>query len=62
MTDDSSHQIGSLMLIDVPDLTAARRFWEGEPFNSGGLFKRVNFYGYRFGRVMDRFKVDPSVP
>ncbi len=62
MPDDGSRQIGSLMLIDVPDLTAARRFWEGEPLNSGGLFKRVNFYGWRFGRVMDRFKVDPSVP
>ncbi|MBL6958231.1 MAG: hypothetical protein ISR52_04570 [Rhodospirillales bacterium] len=62
MSDDGARQIGSLMIIDVPDLAAARKFWDGEPFNYGGLFSKVNFYGWRFGRVMDKFKVDPTIP
>ena len=56
LSKDGGHQIGSLMIIDVPDLAAAKAFWEGEPFNIGGLFERVEFYGWRFGRVFDRFK------
>ncbi len=56
LSDDRSHQIGSLMIIDVPNLQRARKFWEDEPFNKGGLFEKVEFYGWRFGRVMDRFK------
>ena len=52
----STQQIGSVMIIDVPDLEAAVDFWENEPFNTGGLFEKVGFYGWRFGRVMDRFK------
>ena len=55
LSDDRERQIGSLMIIDVPDLAAARDFWEGEPFNRGGLFESVEFYGWRFGRVFDRF-------
>lgn len=57
--DDGEGQVGSLMIIDVPDLAAAKRFWEGEPFNSGGLFETVEFHGWRFGRVSDRFR-DPA--
>ena len=49
LSEDGGHQIGSLMIIDVPDLAAAKAFWEG-------LFERVEFYGWRFGRVFDRFK------
>ena len=55
---DGGDQIGSLMIIDVPDLAAAKAFWDAEPFNSGGLFKTVEFYGWRFGRVFDRFAAD----
>lgn len=54
--DDDGNQIGSLMIIDVPDLDAARTFWENEPFTKGGLFETVEFYGWRFGRVFDRFR------
>ena len=56
LSDDGARQIGSLMFIDVPDLAAAKAFWDGEPFNTGGLFERVEFYGWRFGRVFDCFK------
>ncbi|NQV56835.1 MAG: hypothetical protein HQ503_13330 [Rhodospirillales bacterium] len=52
---DNGEMIGSLMILDVPDLNAAKVFWATEPFNNGGLFERVEFYGWRFGRVFDRF-------
>ncbi|MGY8998850.1 MAG: YciI family protein [Rhodospirillales bacterium] len=57
LTDDGQHQIGSLMIIDVANLTMAREFWENEPFVKGDLFNRVEFYGWRFGRVFDKFKL-----
>jgi uncharacterized protein YciI len=55
LSGDGTRQIGSLMIIDVTDLAAAKAFWEGEPFNTGGLFETVEFCGWRFGRVFDRF-------
>ncbi len=54
MDNDGEQQVGSLMIIDVPDLAAAKEFWDKEPFNYGGLFEKVEFYGWRFGRVFDR--------
>ncbi|MDH5748627.1 MAG: YciI family protein [Rhodospirillales bacterium] len=56
VSDDGSHQFGSLLMIDVPDLAAAKAFWENEPYNKGGLFETVEFYRWRFGRISDRFK------
>ena len=56
LSNERTHQIGSLMIIDVPDLDRAQKFWEDEPFNKQELFEKVEFYGWRFGRVMDRFK------
>lgn len=58
LTDDGQRQIGSLMIIDVSELAQAKKFWAGEPFNQGGLFERSEFYGWRFGRIFDRFKLD----
>jgi uncharacterized protein YciI len=57
LSDDGQHQTGSLMIINVANLTMAKRFWKNEPFVKGGLFKRVEFYGWRFGRVFDKFKL-----
>jgi uncharacterized protein YciI len=57
LSDDGERQTGSLMIIDVPDLAAAKEFWQNEPFVKGGLFERVEFYGWRFGRVFDKFKL-----
>lgn len=59
LTEDRTGQIGSLMIIDTPDLAEAKKFWDNEPFNTGGLFETVEFYGWRFGRISDRFKVSP---
>ncbi len=56
VSDDGATQIGSLLLIDVPGLAAAKAFLDGEPFNKGGLFETVEFYRWRFGRISDRFK------
>lgn len=55
LDSNGGQQIGSLMIIDVADLAAAREFWDNEPFAVGGLFDKVEFYGWRFGRVFDRF-------
>lgn len=57
LSDDGERQLGSLMIIDVADLAAAKDFWDNEPFVKGGLFERVEFYGWRFGRVFDKFKL-----
>lgn len=57
LSDDGEQQVGSVMIIDVPDLATATDFWAKEPFNYGGLFEKVEFYGWRFGRVFDRFKI-----
>jgi uncharacterized protein YciI len=56
VTDDGEQPIGSVLLLDVPDMDAARAFMEQEPFYSNGVYKDINFHRWRFGRVMDRFK------
>ena len=55
-TDDGKKAIGSMLLLDVPDMDAARAFIEKEPFYSNGVYQESNFHRWRFGRVMDRFK------
>ena len=56
VTDDGEQPIGSVLLLDVSDMDAARAFMEQEPFYSNGVYKDINFHRWRFGRVMDRFK------
>jgi uncharacterized protein YciI len=56
VTDDGEEPIGSVLLLDVPDMDAARVFMEQEPFYSNGVYKDINFHRWRFGRVMDRFQ------
>jgi uncharacterized protein len=56
VTDDGETSIGSVILLDVPDMEAARAFMEKEPFYGNGVYQEVNFQRWRFGRVMDRFK------
>jgi uncharacterized protein YciI len=57
LSDDGNTQIGSLMILDAPNLGEAKKFWENEPFLKGGLFERVEFYGWRFGRRVDQFNL-----
>lgn len=56
VTDDGETAIGSVILLDVPDMRVARAFMEEEPFYSNGVYQEVTFQRWRFGRVMDRFK------
>lgn len=56
VTDDGEGAIGSVLLLDVPDMDTARAFMEKEPFYSHGLYQEVTFHRWRFGRVMDRCK------
>jgi uncharacterized protein YciI len=56
VTDDHEEPLGSVLLLDVPDMDTARAFIEQEPFYSNGVYKDINFHRWRFGRVMDRFK------
>jgi uncharacterized protein YciI len=56
VTDADEAPIGSVLLLDVPDMDTARAMMEKEPFYSHGVYQEVNFHRWRFGRVMDRFK------
>ena len=56
LTDDGETRNGSVLLLDFPDIDAARAFWAEEPYNRLGLYESVEFYAWRFGRVFDRFK------
>jgi uncharacterized protein YciI len=56
VTDEDEQPVGSVLLLDVPDMDTARGFIEKEPFYSHGVYKEINFHRWRFGRVMDRFK------
>ena len=57
LSEDGAQSVGSIWLLDVPDLDAGRALVEGDPFYSAGLYKDVMFHRWRFGRVFDRFKV-----
>jgi hypothetical protein len=56
VTDDSARSIGSVFLLDVPDMDVARAFLEKAPFYSHGVYQEMQCHRWRFGRVMDRFK------
>jgi uncharacterized protein YciI len=55
--DEDAGPTGSLHIVDVPDLEAARRFAFEEPYYRGGAFTSVDIYGFRnlVGRTMWEF-------
>lgn len=57
LADDAAAQIGSVILLDIPNMAAAREFLENEPFVKAGCFRDITFHRWRFGRVFDRYKV-----
>ena len=57
LDDDGTESVGSLLLLDVPDLEAGRALLEGDPFHRSGIYRDAAFHRWRFGRVFDRFKV-----
>lgn len=57
LDDEGENGIGSVLLLDIPDMDAARAFMENEPFYRAGCYTNITFHRWRFGRVFDRFKV-----
>ncbi|MCZ6638255.1 MAG: YciI family protein [Alphaproteobacteria bacterium] len=57
LDDAGADSVGSVWLLDVPDLDAGRELLEGDPFYKSGIYKDVAFHRWRFGRVFDRFKI-----
>jgi uncharacterized protein YciI len=56
LDDDGAESVGSILLLDVPDMDAGRQLMEIEPFHKAGLYQDVAFHRWRFARVFDRFK------
>ena len=58
LLDNAGDQpIGSVFLLDVPDLDTGREMMQGEPYCQSGLYAKKLFHRWRFGRVFDRFKM-----
>ncbi len=57
LDDAGEAAVGSIWLLDLPDLDAGRELLAGDPFHKSGLYQDVMFHRWRFGRVFDRFKV-----
>jgi uncharacterized protein YciI len=57
LNDEGTETVGSIWLLDVPDLDAGRALLEGDPFYKAGIYRDTMFHRWRFGRVFDRFKV-----
>jgi uncharacterized protein YciI len=57
LTDDGSESVGSIWLLDLPNLDAGRELLKGDPFYKSGIYKEEMLVRWRFGRVFDRFKV-----
>lgn len=57
LTDDGNTAAGDLMLLDVPDMSAARAIIEHDPLVQAGCYQQVEFHRWRFGRVFDRYKL-----
>jgi uncharacterized protein len=47
LLDDSSQQIGSILIIEVPDRQAAERFVAADPFVEAGLFAATHILPFR---------------
>jgi uncharacterized protein len=57
LTDDGESSLGSVILMDVPDMAAARAMMEIEPFFKAGCYDKITLHRWRFGRTFDRYKV-----
>ncbi len=57
LADDGASPLGSVILMDVPDMAAGRALLEKEPFFKAGCYQDITFHRWRFGRVFDRYKL-----
>jgi uncharacterized protein YciI len=56
LNDKGTEAVGSIWLLDLPNLDAGRELLDGDPFYKSGIYKDIMFKRWRFGRVFDRFK------
>lgn len=42
LLDDAGNMIGSLIILDVPDMSAAQTWTDGDPYGKAGLFAQVD--------------------
>ncbi len=54
-------RVGSLLLLDVPTMTAGHALMADEPYNKAGIYRDVTFRRWRFGEAFDRF-AGPASP
>ena len=47
LIDDQTQPIGSVVIVDVADLTAARDFAASDPYSVAGLFAEVNVHPFK---------------
>ena len=45
--DADGQMIGSMIVIDVPDLAAAQAFTDNDPYNKGGVFQSVDIKPFK---------------
>ena len=57
LADDGAAPLGSVILMDIPDMAAGRALLEKEPFFKAGCYRDITFHRWRFGRVFDRYKL-----
>jgi uncharacterized protein YciI len=57
LADDGASPLGSVILMDIPDMAAGRALLEKEPFFKAGCYQDITFHRWRFGRVFDRYKL-----
>ena len=51
--DDGIKMIGSIMIMEFPDMKACEEFWAGEPLNYGGVFKNTTIERWRYGNTLE---------
>ena len=56
LADDGASPVGSVVLMDVGGMAAARALMGNEPFFRAGCYRDITFHRWRFGRVFDRYK------
>ena len=57
LAGDGASPIGSVILMDIPDMAAGRALLGNEPYFKAGCYQDITFHRWRFGRVFDRYKL-----
>jgi uncharacterized protein YciI len=57
LADDGASTIGSVILMDIPNMSMGRALLDKMPFFKAGCYRDITFHRWRFGRVFDRYKL-----